>query len=278
MVRRVATQVHKQASRLLRAEYIKNEPAWFQAVLEHPPLPLPARAPPSRSSYDLPHLVKKSAVDPKPLPIAYLEDEIRKQFFRDHPFEAFRPTTLVEGSGIEPEHPIWGVNWTRLRQRGRNPKPEDAIRFALNLHEHCGMPLSEAYATSIGQFRALRSEHEFATMFATLEAEYYGAQFAPTETEVGFARELDAVKTWKVDERYDQSAITARKRWKVVVDRDHPVAGWTGGQQYAKLWKEGVRPDYSPASTQPAFITEAGLAPTPETSDVDVFKIGSNKF
>jgi hypothetical protein len=29
-----------------------------------------------------------------------LEDELRKQFFRDHPFEAFRPMTLVEGGKL----------------------------------------------------------------------------------------------------------------------------------------------------------------------------------
>jgi len=126
MVRRVASQVHKQASRLLKAGYLKREPVWFQAVLEHPPLPLPARAPPSRSGFDLPRSLKKpAAIAEKPLAVSYLEDELRKQFFRDHPFEAFRPTTLLEGGGIEDEHPIRGRAWTRLRQRTRNPKPEE---------------------------------------------------------------------------------------------------------------------------------------------------------
>jgi len=277
MVRRLATQVHKQASRLLRADFIKREPAWFQAVLEHPPLPLPARAPPSRTSYDLPFTVEQSAADTKPLPVAYLEDKVRKQFFRDHPFEAFRPRTLVENATIEPEHPTKDVNWIRLRQRGRNPKAEDAIDFALNLHRHHKKPLSEAYPTSVAQFRALRSEHEIATMFATLEAENYGAQFRPTQTEAGFARELSETKTWDVDERYDQSAIAARKRWKAIVERDHPMTEWTGGQKYMKLWKEGVRPDYSPGSTQPVFIAEAGLTSSPEASNV-VFEPIINQF
>jgi small subunit ribosomal protein S23 len=147
-------------------------------------------------------------------------------------------------------------------------KTYSAIRFVLNLHYHHNLPLSDAYSASIAQFRALRSEHDIATTFAALEAEHYGSQFGPTETETGFARELNAIKTWDVDERYDQGAIVARKRWKAVVERDHPMTEWTGGQQYAKLWREGVRPDYSPASTQPVFITEAGLSsgtPNPVT-------------
>ena len=155
-----------------------------------------------------------------------------------------------------------------------NP-PHSAIRFALNLHEHHDMTLSKAYATSTAQFRALRSEHEIASTFAALEAEAYGAQFAPTETEKGFTRESNALKTWSVDERYDQSAIAARKRWKAVVERDHPATEWTGGEKYVKLWKEGVRPDYSPALTQPVFITDSGLASTPETLNPDTFGLAN---
>jgi len=260
MVRRVASQVHKQASRLLKAGYLKREPAWFQAVLDHPPLPLPARAPPSRSEFDLPRSLKKPAgIAEKPLEISYLEDELRKQFFRDHPFEAFRPTSLVEGREIEDEHPVRGKAWTRLRQRTRNPKPEDAVRFALNLHQHHEMPLSRAYATSVGQFRSLRSEQEVATMIATLEAEHYGAEFRPTETERGFNKELEALKTWQVDERYDQNAIAARKRWKAVAERGQSPVPWTAGQEYVRLWKEGIRPNYSAALTGPVSITPAGL-------------------
>lgn len=136
MVRRIASQVHQQVSRLMRADFIKQEPAWYQAVLENPPLPLPPKAPPPRSSYDLPPpqrtstsqaLHKMRAHKPQPLPIHYIEDDVRRQFFRDHPFEAFRPTTLVEGATLEDAHPIKGVSWTRLRQRGRNPSPEECV-------------------------------------------------------------------------------------------------------------------------------------------------------
>lgn len=132
-VRRVASQVHKQAARLMRARYIKEEPAWYGAVLDHPPLPLPPRAPAPRdpSAADaarLPRSSKKHALstgEVRPLPIAYLADRVRRQFFRDHPFEAFRETTLVEEGEIEPEHEIKGKEWTRLSQRGRNPRAEE---------------------------------------------------------------------------------------------------------------------------------------------------------
>ena len=117
----------------MRADYIKQEPAWYQAVLNHPPLPLPPKAPPPRTEYDqLPKKPTTGKMRPhatKALPIYYVEDDLRRQFFRDHPFEAFRPTTLVEGASIKDEHPIRGKEWTRLRQRGRNPTPEECAFF-----------------------------------------------------------------------------------------------------------------------------------------------------
>lgn len=124
MVRRIASQVHKQAARLMRANYIKNEPVWFQAVLEHPPLPLPPRAPPVREDW-LASSGRMRKPKNEPSPIIYMEDKVRRQFFRDHPFEAFRPVSIVEGGEVEIEHPARGENWTRLAQRGLNPSPEE---------------------------------------------------------------------------------------------------------------------------------------------------------
>jgi small subunit ribosomal protein S23 len=156
MVRRIASQVHKQASRLTRAGFFKKPPVWYEAVLEHPPLPLPPCEPPSRTSYDYNTHSSPSRNSTNPdftstststktkktqglssssssstrslLPITYIEDDIRRQFFRDHPFEAFRPRTLTEAGTIENEHPIInGLKWTRLNQRSRNPSPEEYV-------------------------------------------------------------------------------------------------------------------------------------------------------
>jgi small subunit ribosomal protein S23 len=191
MVRRIASQVHKQASRLTRAGLLKTLPIWYDAVLEHPPLPLPPREPPSRTSYDSSSLnqdkafasstsynnlssdqvqdqvfaamsdddrsslkqdqdqalssappptatakttTKKRSTGLRPLPVTYTEDNIRRQFFRDHPFEAFRARSLTEVGTIENEHPIRGLNWTRLNQRGRNPSPEEYVQNYLSAH------------------------------------------------------------------------------------------------------------------------------------------------
>ena len=316
MVRRIASQVHKQASRLTRAGFIKTPPVWYEAVLEHPPLPLPPREPPSRTSYDTSSssssrtsnqkafaptatATKKTQQGSRPLSITYVEDDIRRQFFRDHPFEAFRPRTLTEAGAVEHEHPISGLKWTRLNQRGRNPSPEEyvrphspfslwqntarafsdpqlvrtlsAVQFALNLHQAHGLTLSDAYATSIAQFRTLRAVQHVATRFAAQAASVYGARFGPSATARGFEVENKVLDANELrTERLDDSARLARSRWRMVtlgnraeqegssgvgvgvvnVGSAADRKAWSRGEEYVRLWKEGVRPDYSPALTE----------------------------
>jgi hypothetical protein len=40
---------------------------------------------------------------PRPQEIVYPEDRVRRQFFKDFPFEALRPTSLVEGQDLRDE-------------------------------------------------------------------------------------------------------------------------------------------------------------------------------
>ncbi|KAI0294950.1 mitochondrial ribosomal protein S25-domain-containing protein [Russula brevipes] len=266
MVRRIASQVHKQASRLTRAGFFKTPPVWYEAVLEHPPLPLPPRESPSRTSYDSTPpkqaLASKKTPGPRPLPVTYIEDDIRRQFFRDHPFEAFRARSITEAGVIEDEHPISGLQWTQLSQRSRNPSPEDAVRFALNLHQAHGLALSDAYASSVAQFRMLRAAQHVATRFAAQAAATHGARFGPSQTTQGFAAESRVLEeSERRMERLDDSARLARSRWRMIAlgssgggggdDFGHEDDAWTRGEEYVRLWKEGVRPDYSPALTEP---------------------------
>ncbi|KAG1757782.1 mitochondrial ribosomal protein S25-domain-containing protein [Suillus lakei] len=258
MVRRIASQVHKQAARLMRANYIKNEPVWFQAVLEHPPLPLPPRAPPVREDLSGYHPTE-------PLPIFYLEDKVRRQFFRDHPFEAFRPVSIVEGREVEDEHPIRGTDWTRLAQRGLNPSPEDAVHFAVNLHNHHKMALSIAYTRAVAEFRSLRAGHDFANTFARMEAEAYGTVF-PSEIDRTFEKEDAVYQSADRKVELDRGALLARKRWKAILDVDSGMGDFDRGQQYTRNWKQGIRPTYLPVD-ELAAASEAGTPVQPMEQD-----------
>jgi len=159
----------------------------------------------------------------------------------------------VESGGVADEHPIIGREWTRLRQRGRNPSPEDAVKFAVNLHKYHEIPLNKAYAQAVGQFRSLRAEHHVATVTAAMEAEAYGAKFPLTHIERNFLREQKELEGWQRKDELNAGAIAARKRWKAIVDKQGGVGSqWSKGQEYVRLWKEGVRPSYALSLTEPA--------------------------
>lgn len=73
-------------------------------------------------------------------------------------------------------------------------------------------------------------------------------------------------------ERLDDSARLARSRWRMVTLGSHggeeesggvgvgnvgsaDRKAWSRGEEYVRLWKEGVRPDYSPALTESIATT-----------------------
>lgn len=51
----------------------------------------------------------------QPLKIQYEEDQLRKEFFRDHPWELARPRVVLENDGKDHER----QNWGKLQQSGK---------------------------------------------------------------------------------------------------------------------------------------------------------------
>lgn len=144
MVRKLATQVPQAVTRLLQAQTI-TPPVWYQAYLEHPPQPLPPRrlAPVDLSLFNrsssspegdkkkdgnVTHRAKRAKTPKLKVPeLRFQEDEIRRRFFMDFPFEALRPVSLIEGQTIDEGRPglVEGEQWTELRQRGEVPTVEE---------------------------------------------------------------------------------------------------------------------------------------------------------
>ena len=125
----------------------------------------------------------------------------------------------------------------------------------MNLYENTpDLPLSEAYAAAVLQFRALRSEQKIAAQIARLEAEHFGTKFKPGPIQQGFDREEENLKSWTQKKYMESESNEARKRWKMVASTpqgERPVQ-WTEGKTYTRLWKDGIRPDYSPALSDAA--------------------------
>lgn len=207
---------------------MKQQPAWYEAVIQHPPDPGRARAPIPRADSDLPRSLQngtvaaararasaldkgRSALNTKKKlrtqmpslrakPIVYDGDRVRRQFFRDHPWEAKKPRTLVEmdfaleeqmqpdiPAGEEPEL----YHWSRM-----NPSVEDVIQCTLRTSADCQMSLAQAYQRTIAAYHAIQAEREHMLRFANLEARSLGADLGPTETERGYRKEERELAKW----------------------------------------------------------------------------------
>ena len=131
-MRRIPQQIPDAVGRLLKSQHLKIQPTWYAAVMANPPPTLPPNKSrnrskprvndPSTSESGKSQWGERTKRDPRR--IKFLEDRIRRQFFLDFPFEAMRPTSLVEMREIHEEHGPQGKQWMFLRQRGAYPTVE----------------------------------------------------------------------------------------------------------------------------------------------------------
>ncbi|KAN0060635.1 mitochondrial ribosomal small subunit component [Thecaphora frezii] len=193
---------------------------------------------------------KVRALGPKlaPKPILYDEDKLRQQFFRDHPWEAYRPKTLVEMSDKIGSEPRFSGDPKRLRSYGHNPSVEDFIACTLAAHRQGGLSLSQAYHNTLSSFYAIKAEQEHARRYAILEAKYYGANLGRSETQRGFEKEEKALESWAAWASGDlqaanaPEAATAEAQQAKAPRVKRTDDTFTAGEQYleaAKAFREG---------------------------------------
>lgn len=135
------------------------------------------------------------------------------------------------------------------------------------------MALSIAYTRAVAEYRSLRAGHDFANTFARMEAEAYGTVLS-SEIDRTFEKEDAVYQSADRKVELDRGALLARKRWKAILDVDSGMGEFDRGQQYTRLWKQGVRPTYVPAD-EPVSASEAGtsveqehLAPSPDFAKI----------
>jgi small subunit ribosomal protein S23 len=74
------------------------------------------------------HRAKRAKTPKLKIPeLKFQEDEIRRRFFMDFPFEALRPVSMVEGNTIGEGRSglVDGAEWELLEQRGDTPTVEE---------------------------------------------------------------------------------------------------------------------------------------------------------
>ncbi|KZM19229.1 mitochondrial ribosomal small subunit component [Ascochyta rabiei] len=183
-------RVRQTAKALYDAKRTSSLPQWYDVVGNIPPgetLARPVlRAPRVKGA-------KKASKLFKPLPIAYPEDQLRSDFFGDHPWELARPRLVVEDSGNDAK----AYDWSRIKQKGKQMDGESVVQRQLWLMKHRHMSKASAYDHARREFYHHRHLAEIRARIAKEEATHVGAYFGKGPLEVGMALEDRAWENWK---------------------------------------------------------------------------------
>jgi small subunit ribosomal protein S23 len=165
-----------------------------------------------------------------PVEIKYEEDQLRKEFFKDHPWELARPRILVEKTGKDFIH----YDWSRMQQPGKRLDGERYV-YELSMVHSCSlantyilpiksvvqrqlwllnnvpdMTKSAAYDIARREFYRLRLQEDIERRVAAEEAEATGATFGPSALEWGMEFENQQFEVWKKWAKAEAQALANR--------------------------------------------------------------------
>lgn len=114
----------------------------------------------------------------QPVEIRYEEDQLRKRFFSDHPWELARPRVVLEQDREEGQD----VDWSRgVQQPGRPTTGEDVVQRQLHLlRTEPALTIDQAYDKARKEFYDVRRQEDIQRRIAAEEAENAGAYFGPS--------------------------------------------------------------------------------------------------
>ncbi|KAK4157658.1 mitochondrial ribosomal protein S25 [Chaetomidium leptoderma] len=196
----LAARVHQSAQTLLATSVIPGKPnqaaPWVKAVANIPPAEILTRP------YPIQHTEPKdrgrAAQRPRnlfrPTKIVHPEDQLRQDFFRDHPWELARPKLLLEMDGQDARYRDWSKG---LRQPGMALSGESVVQRQLWLMEVKGVSKLRAYDLARKEFYKLRQQEEIERRISVEEARMYGAYFGKTNLQVGMELEDGVYEGWK---------------------------------------------------------------------------------
>ena len=199
-----ALRIRRRALANLETERTKIRPLWLEVAADIPPAQIFTRQQPTpqfltkvrRTTIQAPRdsdsqvpppirtqvtaaklsrTKKKASQIFQPAPIRYEEDELRKQFYSDHPWELARPRVVLETSGDD----------SGLRDYSRNVRSSNAPlngesvvqRQLYLLHNVPDISESRAYDIARKEFYAHRLREEIERRVSVEEAEAVGADF-----------------------------------------------------------------------------------------------------
>jgi len=203
------SRVFQTASLLLESQSISQAPPWFKTIGSIPPGEIMTRTQPvqHRDSNRKSRTRKPSKMF-KPQLIEYEEDRLRREFYRDHPWELARPRIVLENDGKDAQR----CDWSRIQQPGRPLTGESVIQRQLWLLNNVpGMSNAQAYDVARREFYALRHEEEVERRIAREEASWTGAYFGKSAIDVGMELEDKTYESWKAWATREAEAIDLQR-------------------------------------------------------------------
>ncbi|EMT64715.1 mitochondrial ribosomal small subunit component [Fusarium odoratissimum] len=148
----------------------------------------------------------------RPQKIFYVEDKLRKTFYKDHPWELARPRVILESDGKDYQHCDWskGLRQPNIPLTGEwqvsLDRWSDGIKLTfysvvqrqlwLMKNEKLGM--QKAYDITRREFYRLRQEEEIERRVALEEAKHVGAYFGKSRIDVSHTLEDREFENWKI--------------------------------------------------------------------------------
>lgn len=141
------------------------------------------------------HTKKKASQLFQPVQIRYEEDELRKQFFSDHPWELARPRIVLETDGRDSSR----VDWSKgIQQPLRKVDGEAVVQRQLHLLQTTpDITVSEAYDKARREFYAVRRRDEILRRVAAEEAQSTDAVFGKSLNQIGMQLENEQYNDWE---------------------------------------------------------------------------------
>lgn len=133
----------------------------------------------------------------KPITIRYEEDQIRNQFFSDHPWELARPRVVLEQTGDDANNN--GHDWSKgVVQAGKTLSGENCVQRTLWLLQNIpDITWDAAYTIARKEFYKARLKEDVERRIAPEEATHYGAKFGPNILEKSIRHEDAAYENWR---------------------------------------------------------------------------------
>ncbi|RCK60547.1 37S ribosomal protein S25, mitochondrial [Candida viswanathii] len=207
-----AANVWLRAHVNMRAGLLREKPAWLDIVAKYPPnhsfikkAHLPNKGDPRKlalTGYQSDDLSKtrlskserksKNRLVHRVPKLVFMEDSLRKVFYKQHPWELARPKNLVENSGEDNKK----CNWKHMLQLHKQLDGESVVQRTLWLFREANMPLFEAYDKARFEFYKLRMSEEMESHVAREESSMYGAVFGHTVVDTNLKEEQKYIDIW----------------------------------------------------------------------------------